>query len=196
MDPALASGATLDGLWSSGQTAMMINGGWNVGAMDVNFPQWKGKWEVAPLPAGRRDVGFYGGQHLMIARASKHPQLAWEFMVFATSPATQLQWSDITGSPPSNLRVFAMPAFRRRHAHFVRMREAMLRGRNNPRAPFFNKIWYGRFQSRVLDVVMKDPRADIAAALRAAAREMQALADDYWSVRRHSVERVGEDSHR
>jgi len=182
MDPSLASGATLDALWSSGRVAMMINGGWSIGTSDVNFPQWRSRWEVAPLPAGKRDVGFYGGQHLMIAKASQHPELAWRFMVFATAPRRQLQWSDITGSPPSNLRVFDMPAFQRRHPHFVRMREAMLHGRNNPLAPFFNKIWYGRFQSRVLDVVMKDPRADIAAAVRAAAREMQAIVDDSWTV--------------
>ena len=188
MDPSLASGTTLDSLWSSGKIAMMINGGWIIGLHDRNFPQWKGKWEVAPLPAGVKNVSFFGGQHLMIAKASKHPELAWKFMVYVTSPKSQLEWTELTGSPPSNLRVFDMPEFQRRQRHLGRMRDVMLHGRNNPLAPFFTKIWYGRFQSRVLEVVMKNPKADVATAVREAAREMQAVVDDYWSVHPHFVQ--------
>ena len=188
MDPSLASGTTIDSLWSSGQVAMMINGAWMIGMNDVSFPQWKGKWETARLPAGVKDVTFFGGQHLMIARTSKRPELAWKFMVFVTSPQSQLRWSVVTGSPPGNLRVFDMPEFRKRESHFARMREAMLHGRNNPLAPFFTQIWYGRFQSRVLEVVMEDPRADVPAAVRTAAREMQSIVDDYWSVHTHFVQ--------
>lgn len=188
MDPSLASGTTLDSLWSSGQVAFMINGAWIIGMHDRNFPQWQGKWQIAPLPAGVANVGFFGGQHLMIAKACKHPEVAWRFMVFVTSPQSQLQWAELTGSPPSNLRVFEMPEFRAGQPQLARMREAMLHGRNNPLAPFFVKIWYGRFQSRVLDVVMKDPHADIAAAMGEAAREMQAVVDDYWMIHTHFVQ--------
>jgi hypothetical protein len=38
------------------------------------------------------------------------------------------------------------------------------------------------FVNDVLDVVMKDPHADIPAVMRAANRDAQRAADDYWET--------------
>ncbi len=181
MDPALTAGTKMNDLWSTGRIAMMLDGAFSVGRYDVLYPQWEGKWALSPLPAGRRDVSFYGGAHLVMSRITEHPDLAWRFMVHATSAETQLLFADMMGNPPANMKVFDMPAFQTRHPHLAGMRGTIRHGRNNPLAPFFPKIWYDLFRNKVVDVVMGDPDADVATAVRAAAKDMQRVADDYWA---------------
>jgi len=188
MDSGLARGMLVKDLWSAGKVAMIIGGTWEIGMMDDNYPQWKGRWEVAPLPAGRLAASFYGGQQLMMTRKCKYPELAWRFMVYATRPENQKLWTDITGSPPANLKTLEMTEFRREHAHFVRLKQAMLTGRNNPLAPFFAEIWYGRFSNVVLHRVMSDPNGDVAAAVREAVSQMQKIVDNYWASHKHFVQ--------
>lgn len=182
MSPGLASGTKMQDLWSDGKIAMMVDGAFSIGHYDTDFPQWRGKWEIAPLPAGKKDLSFYGGAHLVMSRRTRNPALAWRFMAYATSQRSQLMYADMAGCPPANLRVFDLPEFQNRHRHLVRMRDAILRGRNNPLVPFFSKIWYEMFANEVLDVVMEDPRADIAPCLRAANRNAQRAADDYFQT--------------
>jgi multiple sugar transport system substrate-binding protein len=188
MNPSLAGGTMMKDLWSSGQAAMMMDGAFMIGRYDGMAPQWKDKWDIAPLPAGRQDVSFYGGAHLVMSRITNHRDLAWRFMAYATSLENQRMFADITGMPPANLRVFDLPDFQRRHPHVARMREAIAHGRNNPLVPFFPKVWYEVFRNRVMDVVMGRPDADIAAAVRSAGRDMQRVADEYWQVHpRHGI---------
>ncbi|MBN1341528.1 MAG: sugar ABC transporter substrate-binding protein [Phycisphaerae bacterium] len=181
MDPALAGGAKVSDMWSTGGIAMMMDGAFMIGRYDALYPRWQGKWALAPLPAGKHHVSFYGGAHLVMSAATKRAALAWRFMVFATSAENQMMYADMLGSPPASMKVFDLPAFRERHPHLVAMRSAIDHGRNNPLAPFFPKIWYDLFRNRVIDVVMNDPEADVAAAVRSAARDMQRVADDYWA---------------
>lgn len=181
MDPALAKGTKVVDLWSTGKIAMMLDGAFSVGRYDLLYPQWQGKWALAPLPAGKHDVSFYGGAHLVMSRMTEHKDLAWRFMVFATNAENQLMFADMMGNPPANMKVYDAPAFRERHPHLAGMRRAIDRGRNNPLAPFFPKIWYDLFRNRVLDVIMSDPNADVASVIRSAAKDMQDVADDYWA---------------
>lgn len=181
MDPALASGTKVVDLWSTGRCAMMLDGAFMVGRYDDNYPQWAGKWALAPMPAGKHDVSFYGGAHLAMSKVTRRRDLAWRFMVYATNAKNQLMFADMMGNPPANMRVFDLPEFAARHPHLAGMRPTIRRGRNNPLAPFFSKIWYDLFRNRVVDVVMGDPKADIAREIRSAAADMQREADDYWA---------------
>jgi len=187
-DPALALGAKITDLWSAGEAVLLIDGSWNIGRYDELYPQWIGRWDVAPLPAGKHRVGFFGGQHLLMSQQTPHPEIAWAFMSFATSAESQLLFADIGGYPPGNLEVYAMAAFQERHPRLRIAPEVMRHGRNNRFAPFYKKVWYELFQSKVLDVVMAESRADIAAAIRQVAPEMQAVADDYWHTHDYYVQ--------
>jgi ABC-type glycerol-3-phosphate transport system substrate-binding protein len=159
-----------------------------IGRYDALYPHWQGKWALAPLPAGKQDVSFYGGAHLVMSAATKAPELAWRFMVFATNPENQAMYADMLGSPPANMTVFDQPEFRKRHPALAGMRGVIDQGRNNPLAPFFPKIWYDLFRNQVIDVVMNDPDADVAAAIRSAAGDMQRVVDDYWARHPQPVE--------
>ncbi len=182
MNPALASGTKMNDLWSTGKTVIMMDGAWRIGRYDEVFPQWKGKWELAPLPAGKRRVSFYGGQHLAMSRTTRHADLAWRFMVLATNAENQMKLVDIRGVPPGNMKVLDMPEFRRKHPHIAGMRRAIEQGQSGPMAPFFERIWYDIFKNNVLDKVMNDADADIAAPFGTAAQQMQRAADDYWAM--------------
>lgn len=188
VNPSLTAGTPVADLWSTGQAAMMIDGSWVFGLLDENYPALKGKWEVLPLPAGKRRFSFYGGQHMAIPKASRHADIAWRFMAYATRPDVQQHWSDITGSPPSNLRTFDLPDFKQQHPHLVRMKEAMLSGRNNPLVPFMGELWYGRFANKVLDKVMPEAAADVPSIVGAASLDLQATVDEYWRTHRHFVQ--------
>jgi ABC-type glycerol-3-phosphate transport system substrate-binding protein len=188
MDPALARGAKVNDLWSSGAAAIVLDGSWKIGRYDELFPQWKDKWDVAPVPAGKQAVSFFGGQHLVMSKQTRRPDLAWRFMAFATSPQNQRLYSTIMGYPPGNLRVYQTPGYLDQQPYMRIVPEVIRTGRNNPFAPFFRNIWYELFQNRVLDVVMTDPDADIAQTVREAAREMQAVADRYWATHDYFIQ--------
>lgn len=181
-DPALALGAKVTDRWSAGDAVLVIDGSWNIGRYDELYPQWTGAWDVAPLPSGKHAVSFFGGQHLLMSKHSAHPEAAWAFMSFVTSAENQLLFADMGGYPPGHLKVYAMPGFRERHPRLSIVPRIIPHGRNNRFAPFYKKVWYELFQSKVLDVVMGDPDADIAAIVRETTPEMQAVADDYWAT--------------
>jgi ABC-type glycerol-3-phosphate transport system substrate-binding protein len=188
VDPSLARGTKPQDLWSTGKAAMILDGAWMVTRYDTLFPRWKGKWLTAMVPAGKHRVCFYGGQHLVMNRHSPRKDLAWRFMAFAARAEHQLRWT-ATGSPPANLKTIRNPEFLRQYPRFAMLPEVMKHGRNNPFAPFFQEIWYNRFQNSVLEQVMGSPDADIAAAVRRAAGDMQTCVDDYWHVHDHAAYR-------
>lgn len=189
IDPAVLTGASADKLWLNGQAAILLNGSWMIGIFHEQYPDLAGKWAAAPVPIlGDRDVHFYGGQHLVLTRKSRHPDLAWKFMVVATRPEMQARWSDILGAPPGNMRTLELPGFCDRHPDFCRTQDAMRKPMNNPLAPFFNEIWGGRFGNLVMDEVLKRPDTDITGLVHRAAVSMQAVADEYWKSHPHFVQ--------
>lgn len=189
VDPTLAMGTKHPDLWSTGQAAMIIDGTWRIARTDILFPHLKGKWEVALVPGQKKQVSFFGGEHLVMNRHSRHADLAWKFMVFATQPENQFRWAEI-GDAPGNLKTLQMPAFKEKYPHFAIIGDMMRYARNNPFAPFFNDIWYTRFQNGVLQRVMKEPEADIAKVMRQAVVEMQKIVDDYWKVHDYAAYRM------
>ena len=183
VNPGLASGTNVEALWAAGDIAMMYGGAWNFGQMDKDYPQYVGKWDVAPLPAGRQYTTFYGGQHLLIPNGSTHPELAWKFIVLLTRPDMQKLMADELGRPPANLQCYDDPEFRDEHPFMTKMRPWMVQGRNYRFAPYLWDIWNTRFKGDVLEAVMPDPNADIPTVMKNAVKEMQDVADGYW--RRH-----------
>jgi ABC-type glycerol-3-phosphate transport system substrate-binding protein len=180
MDPSLARGSDLKLYWGSGRIAIMLYGSWIVESLDKEFPDLKGKWDVAPLPSGPRNIGFYGGQHLVMSGSTAHPDLAWRFISFASRPENQRLWTDLTGLPPALQSVFDDPGFKKEHPKLASLRSAITHGRNNSFAPFFEEIWYDRFVNRVLEPAMSNQDSRIPDLVSRGAAEMQAVADQYW----------------
>jgi len=67
-----------------------------------NYADIKGfKWGVAALPfgaAGRKDMVFT--DPWMLSAKTAHPNEAWTFLKYLTSPEVQASWTKLTGAPP------------------------------------------------------------------------------------------------
>jgi multiple sugar transport system substrate-binding protein len=74
---ATDSGAGL----ANGEYAMAIDGSWVVSGLDSGHPELKGKWQVAPLPAGPAGAGtFVGGRIVGVMSYTKYPKAAVDFI--------------------------------------------------------------------------------------------------------------------
>jgi len=180
-------------LWAAEKAGMLVSGSWNFSVLDTKYPHLKGKWAVSVLPSSKKDISFYGGQHLVMTRQARHPELAWKFMALATSADIQELWTDIIGSPPANLRTIEKPSFQKNHPYLYQLRNIRLKGRNMPLAPFVAELWYTRFQNSVQDVVMRDPEADIAEVVTRAAKQLQDFVDLYWQKHEYFIQGKNEN---
>src|SRR5690606_14311543 len=70
------------------------------------------KWAVAPMPAGPGgQVTSVNSAGFVVARASKNPAAAWEFVKFALSSAGQARLSELCLAIPVLRSVAESPAF-------------------------------------------------------------------------------------
>ena len=191
VDPKLSLGSTPRDVWTVGEAVMITDGIWVEGQYDLMFPHLKGKWNVAMIPSGKNGSVLCEGHYLVMSKHSKHPNLAWQFIAFATRAENQLRWSDVTGSPPANIRVIQMPEFKKNHPHMTSlMSQLVSRGITGQAAPYLGKIWYETFQNIVADRMMQDANTDIVGLARKAKSEMQRIVDDYWKTYDYSSYRI------
>lgn len=52
------------------------------------------RWDVVPLPAGKKRVNVLGGAGYTINKSSKHKEEAWQFIKWLTGPAGQALFAD------------------------------------------------------------------------------------------------------
>ncbi|MDD4012952.1 MAG: extracellular solute-binding protein, partial [Candidatus Omnitrophica bacterium] len=77
----------------TGDYPMAISGNWKIISLMVGAPEIKGKWAIAPLPAGPtgKKTAFIGGRVLGIFSKSNMKKEAWEFIKFLFEPENQLK---------------------------------------------------------------------------------------------------------
>lgn len=92
----------------SGVSAMGLSGHWMV----PDYAQQKFKWDVAPIPAGPvARVTSANSAGFVIAKASKSPDAAWQFVKYATGEAGQAQLAKIGFAVPIRESVAKSDAF-------------------------------------------------------------------------------------
>ena len=87
--------------FARGYVASWISGPWMVGEIRKRQPDLEGKWAVAMVPGRVTRQSFLGGSNLAIMKASRNPDLAWEFLQFMSRPDIQADWFRTTGDLPS-----------------------------------------------------------------------------------------------
>ena len=77
-----------------GTHPMFFSGPWHLGLIDkTGGAKIKGKWAVAPMPAGEAGgVSFVGGGNLVVFNESDNKDAAWAFVRFLSEPETQVTW--------------------------------------------------------------------------------------------------------
>lgn len=98
ISPVGQAGADADTLFSSKKAAMEINGPWAA----AGFKSAGVDLGIAQVPVGSAGpVTLASTVPLMIARTSKHPAEAKEFLSWYTGKTAQAQFSKISGFPPA-----------------------------------------------------------------------------------------------
>ena len=87
-----------DNGFESGQVAMTLVSSARLAALRKALGP--ARLGVAPLPAQEQAATGIGGANLAILSDTQHPQAAWEFIRWMTSPAVNLRWSKATGYLP------------------------------------------------------------------------------------------------
>ncbi|MFE0424350.1 sugar ABC transporter substrate-binding protein [Streptomyces sp. NPDC058953] len=88
--------------FGNGSVPMFLSGPWQTTNIAENQPQLKGKWAVAPLPAGASSTSWAGGSSLVISKDSEHKAAAADFIAHLAAPATQADWYERTTDLPAN----------------------------------------------------------------------------------------------
>ncbi len=121
-------------------------------AQSINWPAWipafrnptrtkvMGKIEITTVPGqkrpGRAEIGNW---LLAIPAASRNPEAAFDFMLWATS-AEQMRKSALRGNPPTRTSVFNDPELQRRFPSYPVQLKSLETSRPRPRTPLWNEV--------------------------------------------------------
>ncbi|HEY6809300.1 MAG TPA: sugar ABC transporter substrate-binding protein [Gemmatimonadales bacterium] len=88
-----------------GTYAMWITGPWNIGEFRRRTPPaFQSRWATAPLPGPTgpaSGVSLAGGSSLVVYRATRHPEAAWQLVEFLSRPEQQIRFYHLTGDLPA-----------------------------------------------------------------------------------------------
>ncbi|MEU9658966.1 sugar ABC transporter substrate-binding protein [Streptomyces chartreusis] len=88
--------------FNTGSVAMFFGGPWFTGLLDDNYPDLKGKWAIAPVPADQSSVSMAGGSSLAVSADSDHKAAAKELVSYLTDAKGQADWFERTKDLPAN----------------------------------------------------------------------------------------------
>ena len=108
MPDTIAAGEYGYDLFQAGVVAMWPHGHWSMPAYkDVEF-----QWDVAPMPAGPAgQATSVNSAGFVIAKDSKHPDAAWEFVKYALSETGQTRLTELGFAIPVLKSVAESPIF-------------------------------------------------------------------------------------
>jgi len=88
----------------AGKVAIAYTGAWAIADGLANYPDFKDEWDYMYLPATQGDPIFVAdsGWGLSVSPNSKHQDVAWDFVKFATAdPKNALAWNLASGTIPA-----------------------------------------------------------------------------------------------
>ncbi|NUP68544.1 MAG: extracellular solute-binding protein, partial [Nonomuraea sp.] len=92
--------------FNTGAVPMFFSGPWIVGLLNDNYPDLKGKWAVAPVPADEMSASYAGGSSLAVSADSSHKAAAKDFIAYLTGAKGQADWYAATKDLPANTRAW------------------------------------------------------------------------------------------
>lgn len=95
--PGLGRIPSRQAFWE-GRGAMLIEGPWVMESIKSQNPSLLPSVQLAPVPFPHQIADASNG--LALAKGQKHPDLAWEFLVMATSPQWMQRYGELTGVIP------------------------------------------------------------------------------------------------
>jgi multiple sugar transport system substrate-binding protein len=149
---------------------------WEV-ANDAKQSKVVGRVGVMPLPAfpGHKSASTLGGWQLAISRFSRQPEVAWQFVQFMTSSATQKRISLSMGRAPARAALYRDTEILKRYPQFESQYQTLVRAVPRPRTPVYLPV--ANIMQRYFSSAIALRDSDIDGLARSAARDMDRVLD-------------------
>jgi multiple sugar transport system substrate-binding protein len=164
--------------FQNGQAAMMRNWPYAYALLqDSAQSRVTGRFSVAPMPAGAggRPTGALGGSQLAVNAHAEHPEAAWELLEFLLGAEQMLERARVVGQFPTRPALYDDPRLDTAlQVPAADARAAVASATPRPATPVYTEL------SGILQVQLHRAltgQVEPQAALRQAAREMNALLD-------------------
>jgi multiple sugar transport system substrate-binding protein len=96
--------------FTSGIAPMLVSGPYLASAINSAAPDLKGKWSVAPMPAGTANTSLLAGSNMGVWGSSKNVNGALKLLDFLSEPQTQLTFYKLDGQLPTVKAALADPS--------------------------------------------------------------------------------------
>jgi multiple sugar transport system substrate-binding protein len=153
-------------------------------ASDPDKSKVAGKIGVGALPAfpGHAPASALGGWQFGISRWSKHPDEAWAFVEFMTSPSSQKRLAMEAGLAPTRLEVYEDPEVQAKMPHLQCFLPAFQSARSRPATPLYPMI--SQELQRFFSRAGTDRKTDVATLARKTAATIERIVAMEGSVQR------------
>jgi len=104
--------ADISNVWNEfgrGYYSFYVSGPWNIGEFKRRLPpDRQDSWMTAPLPGpGGPGASIAGGSSLVVFRASRNKDAAWQLIEYLSQPAVQRRFHELTGDLPPRRSAWA-----------------------------------------------------------------------------------------
>lgn len=160
----------------TGQVSMVVQGDWNIGFINTFKPDLEYGYGPIPRPAEFDEPATWsGGWAMGIPQGSRHPEEAFEFMMYMTGYEGSKVWTEKTTHLPINRKVFETTPLRD-DPSYVGFMDLLPYSTTRPPLPVWGLMWPE--QHAVRDYVIygqKEPRQALDDMVEMCQRELDAL---------------------
>jgi multiple sugar transport system substrate-binding protein len=184
------SGTQLSNVWNEfgrGTFAFYISGPWNIGEFERRLPAAvQDTWATAALPGpSGPGASLAGGSSLVVFRASKAKDAAWQLVEYLSRPDVELRFRELTGDLPPRRSAWRDPALAA-DVHARAFRDQLERVQPTPGVPEWERI-----ADEMRIVAERAARGDIS--VDEAARTLDARTDRILEKRRFLLARAARE---
>ncbi|HET9669686.1 MAG TPA: sugar ABC transporter substrate-binding protein [Casimicrobiaceae bacterium] len=184
------SGTQLSNVWNEfgrGTFAFYISGPWNIGEFERRLPaSVQDTWATAPLPGpSGPGASLAGGSSLVVFRASKAKDAAWQLVEYLSRPDVELRFRELTGDLPPRRSAWRDPSLAA-DVHARAFRDQLERVRPTPGVPEWERI-----ADEMRIVAERAVRGDLS--IDEAARALDVRTDRILEKRRFLLERAARE---
>jgi len=181
-----ATGADIANVWNEfgrGYFAFYISGPWNIGEFERRLPpSEQASWMTAPLPGpDGPGASIAGGASLVVFRASRAKDAAYQLVEYLSRPAIQRTFHDLTGDLPPRRSAWSEGNLAE-DIHALAFRDQLERVKPAPQIPEWERI-----ASAMQEVAERAVHGELTVS--AAARELDARTDAILEKRRWLLSR-------
>lgn len=138
------SNTQISNVWDEfgkGYFSFYISGPWNIAEFKKRLPpELARSWSTAPMPGPNGPgASIAGGSSLVVFKASRHQQQAWQLIEYLSQPEVQRRFYELTGNLPPRRSGWEGTALAV-DTHAAAFRDQLERAKSPPKVPEWERI--------------------------------------------------------